>query len=86
MTMKAQHTRPTEPSAGSNPDLRAAYQAHTLAQMIHGQSVLGNVCPLHPQYLSGPPYFYEPSPQPVAMPWTVNERCGFAWTGAGWPL
>lgn len=84
MTTKVASPRPSEASPCASPDLRAAYQAHTLVQMMVGQLAQGQTWPVDPRYFSGPLSSSEPSPLSKATPWAGDERCGFAWTVPGW--
>lgn len=86
MTTKVPHAphRTGEAVASSTEDLRAAYQAHTLVQMMYGQMALAHPWEVSQQYSLGPLSSYEPPLMSEATPWAAAERCGFAWTIPTW--
>jgi len=83
-TNKNVSARATEGNPSSAPDLRAAYQAHTLVQMLYGQMALGQGWPIQSYPYTGPLANVMPSPLQMTTPWTGDERCGVGWMFPRW--
>jgi len=64
--------------------VRAAYQAHTLVQMLYGQMALGQGWPIQSYPYTGPLANVMPSPLQMTTPWTGDERCGVGWMFPRW--
>jgi hypothetical protein len=83
-TNKNVSVKTTEASPAPTPDLRAAYQAHTLVQMLYGQMALGQSWPVQSYPYTGPLPGYASSPLQATTPWTGDERYGVGWMYPRW--